>query len=136
MSFGEVTPTRQSPHLLAPDTRLTETPLWTCTKGCASLHGEEKFMTSRPARILLSVLFVASLGGCATTGRVDALEQRLNDVSRKADDAAAAAANAQKTANSAASRADAAEAQAKAAAQRADDAARTAEAIFKKRVSK
>jgi Alanine-zipper, major outer membrane lipoprotein len=105
-------------------------------QGCGSLHGEEKFMTSRPARILLSVLLVTSLGGCATTGRVDALEKRLDEVSRKADDAATAAANAQKTANSAASRADAAEAQAKAAAQRADDAARTAEAIFKKRVSK
>ncbi len=93
-------------------------------------------MASRPVRILLSVVCVAALGGCATSGRVDALEGRIEAVSRKADDAAAAAAAAQKTANSAVTRAEAAEAAAKAAAQRADDAARTSEAIFKKRVSK
>ncbi|HBZ72307.1 MAG TPA: hypothetical protein DEP35_22265 [Deltaproteobacteria bacterium] len=104
--------------------------------GCACTHGEEKRMTSRPVRIVLSALLVTSLGGCATSGRVDALEKRLDDVSRKADDAAAAAANAQKTANSAVSRAEAAEAQAKISAQKADEAARTSEAIFKKRVSK
>ena len=120
--------------LLARDTGLTETVrLRRVHLNCME---RRKSMISRPVGILLSALLVTSLGGCATTGRVDALEKRLDEVSRKADDAASAAANAQKTATSAASRADAAEQQAKAAAQRADDAARTSEAIFKKRVSK
>jgi len=87
-------------------------------------------------RLALVPLVVAGLAGCATNGRVDKLEQHLNDVSASADAANRKAEAAQKTADQALSRAQAAEAEAKSAAARADDAARTAEAIFKKRVSK
>jgi ElaB/YqjD/DUF883 family membrane-anchored ribosome-binding protein len=90
----------------------------------------------RVMRLALIPVLAAGLAGCATNGRVDKLEQRLNDVSASADAANRKAESAQKTADQALSRAQAAEAEARSAAARADDAARTAEAIFKKRVSK
>jgi outer membrane murein-binding lipoprotein Lpp len=90
----------------------------------------------RVMRLVLIPVLAAGLAGCATNGRVDKIEQKLNDVSSSADAANRKAEAAQKTADQALSRAQAAEAEAKSAAARADDAARTAEAIFKKRVSK
>lgn len=90
----------------------------------------------RMMRLVLIPVLAAGLAGCATNGRVDKIEQKLNDVSSSADAANRKAEAAQKTADQALSRAQAAEAEAKSAAARADDAARTAEAIFKKRVSK
>jgi outer membrane murein-binding lipoprotein Lpp len=90
----------------------------------------------RVSKLALVAVVALGLAGCATNGRVDKLEQRLNDVSASADSANRKAEAAQRTADQALSRAQAAEAEAKSAAARADDAARTAEAIFKKRVSK
>lgn len=93
-------------------------------------------MSHRPARStriarigFAAAVGVALLGGCATSGRVETLEKRVDGLESKI-------ASVDQTAKSAASRADAAAADARAAAQRADDAARTAEAIFKKRIHK
>ncbi|HVP30785.1 MAG TPA: Lpp/OprI family alanine-zipper lipoprotein [Myxococcota bacterium] len=76
------------------------------------------------------------LPGCATSSRVDKLEQQIDDVNRKAEQALQQSADAQRDAKDAISRADAAEKRAAAAADRADAAARTSEAIFRKGVSK
>jgi outer membrane murein-binding lipoprotein Lpp len=65
---------------------------------------------------------VLASAGCASTGRVDALEKRVDDLSSRLE--------------AVSQKADAAERNAAAAAQRADEAARTSEAIFKKRISK
>jgi len=91
---------------------------------------------SRHAHLAVLLAAGVSLGGCATSSRVDKLEADLDDVNRKAERALQDAAEAQRLAKDAITRAEAAEGRAAAAADRADAAARTSEAIFRKRVSK
>jgi outer membrane murein-binding lipoprotein Lpp len=67
--------------------------------------------------------------GCATTGRVEALEERVDALESKIDAVDQKAEQAEETARDA-------QRAAESAAQRADDAARTSEAIFKKSVHK
>lgn len=76
----------------------------------------------------LAVLLPAATG-CATRGRVADLERRVDALESRLDSVSATA---ERAASDAASARDAAER----AADRADDAARTAEAIFRKGVSK
>src|SRR5690606_37507157 len=79
------------------------------------------------AAAALAVLLPAA--GCATRGRVAELEQRVSALESRVDSVNA-------TAERAASDARDAQDAAQRAADRADDAARTAEAIFRKGVSK
>lgn len=99
---------------------------------------------------VMTLVMGAALVGCASSGRVDSLENRVQALeaqdrseSQRISALEDALATAQSTAAESVSRADAAEAQArKAAAQartaadQADQAARKADAIFKTSVSK
>jgi len=81
--------------------------------------------------VAVAVLGLASFGsvGCATRGRVSALEQRVTALETRVDSVSA-------TAERAVTNSEKAQQAAERAADRADDAARTSEAIFKKHVSK
>ncbi len=79
------------------------------------------------------VAFAVSAFGCATTKRVNQLEQQLN---QKVDDAMAAAKDAKSTAEGCCSKADEAAKAAQDAADRAEASAAKAEAIFKKNLNK
>lgn len=81
-------------------------------------------------------LLLAVTTGCATTGDVDRLEQRLDAVEGRLTAVEAKASAAEQSASAAQQAADRAARDAAEAAQRADDAARRAEAIFNKSVSK
>jgi murein lipoprotein len=87
----------------------------------------------RIVSFILAGALVASLGGCATKGDLDALEKKLNaridSVDQRAQAAEQKAAAAQAAAENAAQ-------QASAARSAADQAARKAEAIFEKSVKK
>jgi outer membrane murein-binding lipoprotein Lpp len=87
--------------------------------------------TGRTPLAIAGAGLLASLGsvGCATSGRVTTLEQRVSALESRVD-------GVDRTARQAESDAAAAQKAAQSAADRADDAARTAEAIFKKHVSK
>jgi len=78
--------------------------------------------------VVVLALAVGSIG-CASNGRVDALEKRIDELSARVD-------GVEGKADLAVSRAEAAEKSAAAAVERADEAARTAEAIFNKSVRK
>lgn len=108
-----------------------------------ALVRSERGTHMRPIVLLLASVFMLSTGGCATTGDVDALTERVTALESQS------AANAGRigalearfgevaaTAERSAERASQAEARAQAAEGRADDAARKADAIFRKSVSK
>jgi hypothetical protein len=82
------------------------------------------------------VAFAISAFGCATTKRVNQLEEQIKMTSQKADDAMAAARDAKSTAEGCCSKADEAAKAAQDAADRAEASAAKAEAIFKKNLNK
>ena len=98
-------------------------------RGVTTIHGAMIQRCGRAGLIGAAALGLLASSGCATRGRVEKLEQRVGALEARVD---AVDRTAQKAADSAA----AAQTAAERAAARADDAARTAEAIFKKHVSK
>lgn len=82
------------------------------------------------------VAFAISAFGCATTKRVNQLEEQIKMVDQKAGDAMAAAKDAKSTAEGCCNKADDAAKAAQDAADRAEASAAKAEAIFKKNLNK
>ena len=94
--------------------------------------------SNRRSRIAIAIAGPLVLAGlaCASSGRVDKLEQRVEALERRADSAEQRIGAVEQTAEEAQRRAEGAEDAARQAAARADDAARKAEAIFTKGVRK
>jgi hypothetical protein len=93
-------------------------------------------MASGSTALALGLVLVLPLAGCATNGRVQALERRVDELETRLIAVSERAEAAELAAQKAAAQSKDAEDAAAFAAQRAHQAARTTEVIFKHRVPK